>query len=82
MHNIFSSFFEKSSFAAPSNGFAAERFPSRFRQYYNFVSLIRYCTERRRMLKSNHGRSVRSRRWLPRNAYIRKVRSAKTETAD
>lgn len=59
MNNIFSSFFKKSSFAAPPNGFAAERFPPGFRQYCNFVSLIRYCTERRCMLKSNHGRSAR-----------------------
>lgn len=54
MHNIFSSFFKKSSFAAPPNGFAAERFPPGFRQYCNFVSLIRYCTERRCMLKRRY----------------------------
>lgn len=54
MHNIFSSFFKKSSFAAPPNGFAAERFSPGFRQYCNFVSLIRYCTERRCMLKRRY----------------------------
>lgn len=47
-------FFQKSSFAAPPNGFAAERFPPGFRQYCNFVSLIRYCTERRCMLKRRY----------------------------
>lgn len=54
MHNIFSSFFKKSAFAAPPNGFGAERFPPGFRQYCNFVSLIRYCTERRCMLKRRY----------------------------